>query len=91
MKLKFVPGALLLVVTPVISVPALAQDAAPSAKKPAEEKKICRRDEQAVGTRLAPRTCLTAEQWRQRGERAPAGARTMDNVERVSGDGQPGG
>ena len=34
---------------------------------PAEERKICRRDD-AVGTRLAPRVCLTKAEWKARDE-----------------------
>lgn len=35
------------------------------ARAPVKEKKICRRDE-VVGTRLAPRICLTKDQWNAR-------------------------
>jgi hypothetical protein len=88
MKLNFIPGALLLIVTPVISLPALAQDAAPAATKPVKEKKICRRDEASIGSRLSTRTCLTAEQWRKRDERPEP--RTMENVQRVGTDARHG-
>lgn len=68
----------------VIAAPAVAQEAATPTAKPVKEKKICRRDDTVVGSRLAPRICLTADQWEKR-EAGAASSRTMDNVQRVSG------
>lgn len=54
----------------------------PVAEGKIEEKKICRR-EQAVGTRLPPRICLTREQWKERAEANRASNRRLiDRTER---------
>ncbi|MDK2768250.1 hypothetical protein [Sphingomonas sp.] len=85
MKTGLALGALLLA-APMISTPAIAQDAAPAAAKPVKEKKICRRDN-TVGTRLAKYVCLTRAQWESR----EAAARTekdrvIDSAEREGRD-----
>jgi hypothetical protein len=49
---------------PVAVAPAPAT--APSAK--AKEKKICKTDEADSGSHMTKRTCLTAEEWAQRGQ-----------------------
>lgn len=83
-------SALLVVALSVTAPLASAQqDQAPT--KPKKAKKICRTDETVVGSRLAPRVCLTAEQWAERaGKPISAGGRSMENVERVERDGQSG-
>jgi hypothetical protein len=47
---------------PVAPAPATA----PAAK--AKEKKICKTDEADSGSHMTKRTCLTAEEWAQRGQ-----------------------
>ena len=73
MRTAIIIGAALLGGT-AISSPAFAAEARPAAAgaqspdievRAEPEKRICRR-EQAVGTRLAPRTCLTRSQWKAR-------------------------
>ena len=54
----------------------------PAAEVKVEEKKICRRD-QAVGTRLPPRICLTREQWKERAEaNRDSNRRLIDRTDR---------
>ena len=48
---------------PQSSAPAPAEAPAP---KPAKPKKICKADEEASGSRMAKRLCLTEEEWAQR-------------------------
>ena len=71
-------------VTVATAAPApVGEDKAPTAAEgQVEEKKICRRD-QAVGTRLPPRICLTRAQWKDRAEANRASNRRLiDRTER---------
>jgi hypothetical protein len=50
-----------------------------------DDRVVCRRDDQ-VGTRLAPRVCLTRAQWRQRNTESRRNARDlMDESGRTGG------
>lgn len=61
----------------------VGEEKAPSAAEgQVEEKKICRRD-QAVGTRLPPRICLTRAQWKERADaNRESNRRLIDRTER---------
>ena len=50
-----------------------------------DDRVVCRRDDQ-IGTRLAPRVCLTRAQWRQREVEERRTARdTMNDLSQASG------
>jgi hypothetical protein len=66
------------------SPPPAAQAAPTSTGR--DNRVICRREDQ-VGTRLAPRVCLTRAQWRERsGELRRAARENMDADSRASGN-----
>ena len=52
---------------PAVAAPA---SAAPVAAAPKKEKKICRVDDADSGSHMVKRTCLTAEEWQNRGPAA---------------------
>ena len=54
----------------------------PETETPRAERRICRRDS-GVGSRLAPRVCLTAAEWQARdGDRRDTTRRFLDQSER---------
>ena len=64
-------GLLVLPVTAFAGSPATAStESSQPAKEQVKEKKICRRDESAMGTRMAPRICKTEAEWKAEAERS---------------------
>jgi hypothetical protein len=68
--------AILLLAATALATPAFASDnGAPASSKPADppkkERKICRQEQVTTSLYGSHRTCLTADQWRERDKQNP--------------------
>ncbi|TMM49816.1 hypothetical protein [Qipengyuania marisflavi] len=78
--------------TLAMTQPAVAQDTATSAEQPAKEKKVCKTQPPAVGSRLgARRVCRTQAEWDEQQQNARDTANDMSQRGQLEGTSGPNG